>query len=315
MRQTIEPILDLLDEGLRLYRRSFAPLLLLASLAALPLGALAAAFFLAADWLSGGVGGLLVLLVTILGLPLSLYVMGALSRAALMAAAGQRVNVRRALAIGPLRALGMGCYGTLFSIVATVAVSTVSTACLCVAYIAVAAVIGGAVALSAAGGAAAGAGAIFFVVVGVAVFLLIYAASLVLNGAIYGSVIYALQPLVQERARFGASVRRSIDLLFYRFGHNLLAFLCASLVFGAGALAATIAIGALIPLPTLFLLGTESNVARAITAAVWVAGVSAAIPLLPIWMALLYRRRAAAREGEELAARIAALRGSPAGQG
>ena len=34
MRQTIEPILDLLDEGLRLYRRSFAPLLLLASLAA-----------------------------------------------------------------------------------------------------------------------------------------------------------------------------------------------------------------------------------------------------------------------------------------
>ena len=123
-----------------------------------------------------------------------------------------------------------------------------------------------------------------------------------------GSVVYALQPLVHEGGRLGAGIRRSIDLLQYRFGHNLLAFICASLVFSAAALAATIAIGALIPLPALFLLGAESNVARAITAAAWVTGLSAAVPLLPIWMALLYRRRAAAREGDELAARIAALR-------
>jgi hypothetical protein len=308
MRQTIEPILDLLDEGLRLYRRSFAPLLLLASLAALPLGATAAAFFLAADWLADGLGALLLGAVLILGLPLTFYVMGALSRAALMAADGQPVNLRRALAIGPLRALGMGCYGVLFSIVASVAVSTVSTACLCIAYLGAAAVIGGALALGSAGGAAGGAAAVFFVALGVIVFLVIYGASLVLNGAIYGSVVYALQPLIHEGGRLGAGIRRSIDLLQFRFGANLLAFICASLVFSAAALAATIAIGALIPLPALFLLGTESNVARAITAAAWVTGLSAAVPLLPIWMALLYRRRVAAREGEDLAARIAALR-------
>jgi len=44
------------------------------------------------------------------------------------------------------------------------------------------------------------------------------------------------------------------------------------------------------------------------TAAAWVAGVSAAVPLLPIWMALLYRRHRAAREGEDLVAQLARLR-------
>jgi hypothetical protein len=102
-------------------------------------------------------------------------------------------------------------------------------------------------------------------------------------------------------------VGRSFDLLFFRFGQNLLAFLCASLVFGAAALAITLAIGVLLPLPALFLLGAESLVARAITAAAWVAGLAAALPLLPIWMALLYRRQAAAREGADLAARLATL--------
>ncbi len=308
MRQTLEPILDLLDEGLRLYRRSFAPLLLLASLVALPFGATVAAFFLAADWLVEGFGALLLGAVLIAGLPLSLYVMGALSRAALMTAEGRPVNLRRALAIGPLRALGMGCYGLIFSLVASIAVSTVSTVCLCIAYLGAAAVIGGAIAISSSAGAAGGAAVIFFVIVGVIVILAIYGASLVLNGAIYGSVIYVLQPLIHEGGRLGQGIRRSLDLLQFRFGQNLLMFLCASLVFSAAAFAATVAIGALIPLPTLFLLGTESNIARAITAAAWITGLSAAIPLLPIWMALLYKRRAAAREGEELAAAIAALR-------
>jgi uncharacterized RDD family membrane protein YckC len=93
----------------------------------------------------------------------------------------------------------------------------------------------------------------------------------------------------------------------FRFGQNLLIFLCASLVFSAAVLAATLAIGVLVPLPVFFLLGTESTVAQAITAAAWVTGLSAALPLLPIWMALLYRRRRADRDGADLAAQLAAL--------
>jgi hypothetical protein len=307
MQTTLEPILELLDEGLRLYRRSFAPLLVLASLLALPLGLAAAALVISADWLASGFGGLVATLALVAGLPLSLYVMGALSRAALMAADGGPVRLRAALAIGPLRVAGMGCYGTLFSIAASVAVSAVTTACVCGAYLAAAAIIGAAMAFGTASNPAATAMTGFLAVVGVLVFFAIYAASLVLNGAIYSSVIYALQPFVHERARLGATIGRSFELLGFRLGQNLLAFLGASLVFGAGAIAATLAIGVLAPLPALFLLGAESLVARAITAAAWVCGVSAAIPLLPIWMALLYRRRAAARQGADLEAQLDAL--------
>lgn len=307
MRRSLEPILDLLDEGVRLYRRGFAPLLILASLAALPLGLVAVAFVIAADWLASGWGGLLWTVVLFAGLPLSLYVMGALSRAALMVADGRPVSLRGALAIGPLRVVGMGCYGTIFSIAASVAVSTISTVCLCGAYLVAIAVVGAGLSFSTGGGAIGEATAGLFVVVGVIAFVMVYVAGLVLNGAIYGSVIYALQPFVQERARLGEAIGRSMDLLIYRLGQNLLAFLGTSLVFGTAALATTLAIGVLVPLPAFFLLGTESTVARAITAAAWVVGVSAAVPLLPIWMALLYRRRVAAREGSDLAERVALL--------
>lgn len=312
MRRTLEPILDLLDEGLRLYRRSFAPLLILASLAALPIGLVLVAFVLASDWLASGFGSLLVLALFVGGLPLSLYVMGALSRAALMAADGAPVSLKAALAMRPLRVVGMGCYGTLFSFAASIAVSTISTVCICAAYILVIAVVGAAAAIGFAGGAAGTAAAGFLIALGVIGFLAVYGVSLVLNGAIYGSVIFALQPFAHEREGLGATIRRSLDLLGFRLGQNLLIFLCASLVFGAAALAATLAIGVLVPLPALFLLGAESSAAQAITAAAWVAGLSAAVPLLPIWMALLYRRRRADREGSEIAAQLATLTAAPA---
>jgi hypothetical protein len=310
MRQSFAPILDLLDEGLRLYRGNFTRMLLLSMGAALPLGAIAAGFFLAFDWMGSSAGLTLLLAVVVISLPLTLYIMGALSRAATMAAAGGAVSLRRALAIRPLRVASMGCFGTVFLLAASTAVSMVSTVCFCVAY----AVIGvGMFAFAAAfssAGAMGEAAAVMAVAVSVVVILLIYAATLVVNGAVYGSAVYAMQPFVQEELPMGASVRRSLDLVGYRLGHNLLTFLSASLVFGAAALAATLAIGVLAPLPALFLLGPESAVARAITAACWVLGVAAAAPLLPIWMSLLYRRRRAARDGDELEAQIGAL-GTP----
>lgn len=308
MRAAIPPILALLDEGLRLYRRDFTRFLLLAMVVAVPIGVAAAAVFLTVDWLESGLGAVVLLGGIAAGLPLSLYSMGALSRAAMAAAAGQPVSLRRALAIGPLRLAGMGCYGSLFLIAASTAVSMLSSVFVCGAYLIVGAgVIGFAAAFESAG-AVGEAAATLAIAVSVVAFLLIYALSLVINGAVYGSAVYAMQPFVQDELRLGASVRRSLDLVGYRLGQNLLAFLCASLVFGAAALAATLAIGVLAPLPALFLLGAESPVARAITAAAWVAGLAAAAPLLPIWMTLLYRRRRADREGEELAAQIEALR-------
>lgn len=312
MRATFAPILDLLDEGLGLYRRAFTRFLLLTMIVALPLGLVAAAFFLASEWLEGGVGVALAIGVAIFGLPLGLYVAGALSRAAAMAADGEPVDLRRALAIRPRRALGMGCYGSLFLLVANVAVGTVSGLCFCAAYVLIG---GGIIAVAAglsSGGAIGQAATVLAMLVSAIGVLSIYAASLVVNGAVYGSAIFVMQPFVQDDLPMGAAVQRSLDLLGFRLGSNLLAFLCTSLVFGAAALAATLAIGLLAPLPALFLLGAESPAARAISAAAWVLGVSAATPLLPIWMALLYRRRRAAREGEDLAAGLAALRADSA---
>ncbi|NTU86158.1 MAG: hypothetical protein HGA45_43660 [Chloroflexales bacterium] len=307
MRQTFGPILDILDEGLRLYRRGFSRFVLLAAIAAVPIGLAAAAVFVAYDWLATGVGLAVALIAFVGGTPLSLYVMGALSRAAAMAMLNQQVSLRQALAIGPLRILGMGCYGSLFLLVASTAVSLVSTACFCVAYMFIGAGMFAFTAGFAQAGSLGEAAAGIALGLSVIALLAVYAASLVVNGAVYGSTVYAVQPFVQDQLRLGATMRRSLDLIGYRMGENLLAFLSASLVFGAAALASTLAIGVLMPLPALFLLGGESPVARAITAAAWVAGVAVAAPLLPIWMALLYQRRRAARDGEDLAERIGAM--------
>lgn len=307
LRMALEPVLDLLDEGLHLYRRAFAPMLILASLAALPPGALFASLFIASDWLATPPGAALLLLAFLLGLPLALYVMGAVSRAAVMAANGETVTLRRALALGPLRVLGMGCYGTIFLLVAASVVSIISSACFCIIYvfgIAGVAVFASASTFGGTAGEVASVAGIVAIVVGV---ILLYAATLALNGAAYSSAIFALQPFVHEPLPMGQAIKRSLDLTFYRLGQNILAFLCASLVFGAIALAATLAIGVLAPLPIFFLLGAESLAARAITAAVWIGAVSVALPLLPIWMALLYRRRLAAWRGDDLRVRLAAL--------
>lgn len=314
LRAALEPTLDLLDTGVRLYRRNFPRLLLLATLAALPLGAVAA-LGLATSWLAPGLGIVLLLPVSLLVLPLSLYVMGALSRAAAMAAQGVPLSLRQALAIGPLRVLGMGCYGTLFTLVAGAAVSMLSSGCFCVFYLFGIAGFAAAASVGSVAGAASEVAVGVLAIVAVLTLLVIYVAGLILNGAVYGSVIYALQPFVHESLPFRAAVRRSLDMTGYRFGQNLLAFLCASLVFGAAALATTVALGVLIPLPVIFLLGTESPLAQGITVAALVAGVSAAVPLLPIWMALLYQQRLAAWRGDDLAAQIAVLApvGSEAG--
>jgi hypothetical protein len=300
--------MELLDEGLRLYRRSFSRFVLLAGLAALPISVAVIALFLAADALQPDLSVSLFLFASVFALPVSLYVMGALSRAAVLAAAGKPVRLRQALAIRPGRALGMGCYGSLFLMVASTLVSVLSTVCFCGLYLMIMA---GTVAFASVsgGGTLGGAAAGMAFSIALIALIILYIAGLVVNGAVYGSAIYAMQPFVQDDLAFGAAVQRSVDLVGYRFGHNLLSFLSASLVFGATALAATLAIGLLLPLPALFLLGAESPVAQALTATAWIAAIAAATPLLPIWMALLYQRRRAAREGEALAAQLAALGG------
>ncbi|PDV99829.1 hypothetical protein A9Q02_01040 [Candidatus Chloroploca asiatica] len=304
LQQHITPLLELLDAGLRLYRRHLTRFLLLVGMLALPLGAALFGLFLLADRVSESVVVLLILGGLLLTLPLSFYIMGALSRAAVMAVAGEPVRLRAALTIKPRHLAGMGCYGTLFLVVASTMMSIASLACIFLAYLVVFVGIIAATALPLGGGAIEQATAGLLVIVVVLIFIASYVVSLVANGAVYSSAIYALQPFVQDQIGVRAAMQRSLDLVTYRLGQNLLMFFCASLVFGAAALATTLAIGVLVPLPTFFLLGEESAVAQAITAAAWVTGLAAAMPLLPIWMALFYQQRRIARRGEDLAAQL-----------
>jgi hypothetical protein len=309
MRQTLQPTLDLLDEGLRLYRRGFARFALIAALGAVPAISAALLLIRRPDMLAAGGLILTIYAIALLSLPLGIYLMGAISRAAAAAADGRPIALRAALAIGPLRLLGMGCYGGVFLFVANLAVSMVSMFCFCPLYFVLGVGMAGmfqGIQDNPAGTAVAGlVGAILVIA-----FLVLYVLSLVLSGATYGSLLFSLQPFVQGGLPLGEALRRSIDLVFYRFGANLLVYICASLTFGALALSSTLAVGVLVPLPLLFLIGSESPIAQGLSAAAFIAGLTLALPPLPIWMALLYRRRLAERAGADLAARIAAFAGS-----
>ncbi|HEU5011944.1 MAG TPA: hypothetical protein VFT66_05315, partial [Roseiflexaceae bacterium] len=61
-----------------------------------------------------------------------------------------------------------------------------------------------------------------------------------------------------------------------------------------------------LPLPLSFVLGGESPITAALSAAAWLLGLCVVLPPLPIWMALLYRRNLAARSGADLEAKIQA---------
>ncbi len=215
-----------------------------------------------------------------------------------------------ALAIGPLRLLGMGCYGGIFLFAVNMAISAISIFCFCPLYLVISVALFG-VSGSFSGGSPVGAALSGLLVAALVVLLImLYGMSLVLSGATYGSLIFSLQPFVQGRLRMGEALRRSVDITFYRFGGNLLIYLCASLIFGTLTLSVTLAVGVLVPLPLLFLIGYDSPLAQGLSAAALLAGLTLTIPPLPIWMALLYRRRLAERDGGDLAERIAVFAGS-----
>jgi len=307
MKTTLAPILDILDDGLRLYRRAFVTFAILATLGSVPLIVAFVGGTLVNLLVEPGLGTLVSLGGFALSLPALIYTVAAISRAAGALRRGERATLRGALAIGPLRALGMGCYGSLLMAGMNVATSIVSLVCICPLYLGVSFMIGlgATVFVGAEGPGLAATG--LLVGVGVLIILVIYACSLALSGAAYCGAVFGLQPLVHEQGRFSAGMGRSVDLLAYRFGGNLVAFLCASVVFGAISVAAALAVGLLAPLPLLIALGAESPVTQAALGAAWVIGAILAAPPLPIWMTLLYERRVAERDGGDLGERIAAL--------
>ncbi|HWQ13742.1 MAG TPA: hypothetical protein VNL77_13145 [Roseiflexaceae bacterium] len=310
MADRLQPILAILDDGLSLYRRHFAAFLLIAASWFVPVAVVAGLLVASAQWMTELQVVLVVLGATLLLLPLLVYLVGGLSRAALAAAEGRPVRLREALAIPPRRAAGMGCFTIVYSIVMQLVSSALSFTCICPLWIFGAAFVG---VLGATGGETA-LGVAALALLGV-LFAGVYLFALIVGGASYSSLVYALQPWAQESLPFGAAMERSFALIGYRFWRNALAWGLSAVLLAAVALTVTLAVGLLVPLPLILALGEGSPVAQAASATAWLIGLVVVLPPLPIWMALLYRSNVQARAGGDLEARVHAWVRDNAGAG
>ncbi len=302
MTEALQPILALLDEGLRLYRRNFVGFVLLTASWFVPVAIVTGTAVAAESWVDARYSGLAGVLLFGGGLlvffPLLIYLIGGLSRAAAAAAEGRPVRFREAMAIHPLRAAGMGCFTIVYAFVAQIVSSLISMACICPLYFV------GFMGLAFVGAAANESSAGALAVMAVGIFLLGFYASLMIIGATGSGLFYCLQPWVQESRSFGASLQRSLDLIVFRFGRNLIVWCLAALLIAAAGLTVMATIGILLPLPLLYTLGEEAPATRAATIGAWLIGLMLVLPPLPIWMALLYRQNQAAFDGKELAVRV-----------
>jgi hypothetical protein len=296
--EKLHPILALLDEGLALYRRNFVGFLLVTASWFVPV-ALASGLIAAADnRLTDGQVVLLVLAALLVLFPLLIYLVGGLSRAAAAAAEGRPVRFREAMAIHPLRAAGMGCFTVVYSILAQIVSSMLSLVCICPIYIF------GFLAVGVLGATLDGVDPTGLGLLAAGIFLLGFYGSLMVAGATGSGLFYGLQPWVQEARPFGESLGRSLELIGYRFLHNLAIWLLAALLVAAGGLTVMATVGTLLPLPLIYTFGEDSPAVQAAAAVAWILGLVVVVPPLPIWMALLYRRNRAAYEGEELFEKI-----------
>lgn len=299
MANTLTTLLAQFDEGISMYRRNFVPFLLISLSWFVPVAVVVGLLVVYATQ-RGGTGILIgILLLLVLAVPLFVYLVGGLSRAAIAAAEGQTVRLRAAFAIGPARAVGMMVFTAVYYVMAQITTSVMSMICICPLYFVSIFVATGLSSFSESVGIAA------FAIIGIA-FSVIYILLLAIGGATYSSLIYALQPWAQEKRPFGDSIQLSFDMIGYRFGRNLLAWVLSALLITAAGLAVTVAIGVVLPLPLSFVFGGESPITVALSAAAWLLGLCVALPPLPIWMALLYRRNRAARAGTDLDAKIQA---------
>jgi hypothetical protein len=302
MTELLQPILSLLDEGLRLYRRNFAGFVLLTASWFVPVAIVTGIAIAAESWVDARYSGLAIVLLLGGGLlvffPLLIYLIGGLSRAAAAAAEGQPVRFREAMAIHPLRATGMGCFTIVYAFVAQIVSSLISMACICPLY--VIGFMGLAFVSAAANESSIGA----LVVLAIGIFLGGFYASLMIIGATGSGLFYCLQPWVQESRSFGESLQRSLELIAFRFGRNLMVWCLAALLIAGAGLTVMATIGILLPLPLLYALGEEDPATRAATIGAWLIGLMLVLPPLPIWMALLYKRNSAAHDGVELRIKI-----------
>ncbi len=299
MTERLHSVLTLLDEGLSLYRQHFLSFVLITASWFVPVAVITGLFIAFGIELDSLTEFLALLLAGIVFFVLLIYLLCGLSRAAINAVEQRPVRYREVMQLSPLRVLGMACYTLVYGFLAQSLSIVLSIVCICPLYLVGAFSIGAMFAVSDSDIASAGVVLLLLVVLAV-----IYLAGLLLGGATYSGLIYGLQPWVQEHSHFGVAIQRSIELTAYRFWKNLVVWALAALVLAAAGLTVTMTIGVLVPLPLTFIMEEDSEILQAITVSAWLIGFILVLPPLPIWMALLYRRNLASREGTALQAQV-----------
>jgi hypothetical protein len=298
-------VLSILDDGLRLYRRNFAGFVLVGATVLVPLAALGLIITALIETQLGSTWSIIsTLFLPVIQYPIYLFAYLALSRASAMALDGEPIRVGAALRARPGRVFGMACYNVLFTLISGVFSGGLILSIACPLLYASTL---GAGLLGAFGGSSSAlgaAGAVFIVLFG-----LIILATVLVFGAMLASQVYAVQAFALEQRSFSASLSRSIDLLTYRLGRNLLALL------GAGAISGTLSLAYLGTLlaggqSLLSALDVELSIvgSQALTTAATTASQVLLLPPLPIWMVMLHRALAAERDAPELQAAIAEWR-------
>ena len=305
MNQTraLPQVLQVLDDGLRLYRRNL-PGFLLVSTAVLVVIALLVLLCttIVRTQLGTGVGWTLMLIFLLLLVlyPLTLYTFAALSRAADAALNDRPITLAAALRIGPARGCGMIIFNLLFGFIASVFAGIMSVVVSCPMFYF--SLLGGALLSTVSNIVGASAGVFIGVISQISTLW-----SLISFGGWLASIVYALQAFALEQRPWGSAAGRSVDLLTARFGRSLLMFMGAGAIFGTLSLSF---IGTLIA--TLLLIQDRLNLtippfaSDAVTIALVVGTLVVLLPPLSIWMAMFHRQVALEQDGDELARRVAA---------
>jgi hypothetical protein len=302
--RALPTVLEILDDGLRLYRRNLSGFIMVATaaLVILALSALAWSAFvrtqlgITTEWVLLQIFGLLVM-----GYPLILYTFAALSRATATALDGNPITLPSALRLNPGRGCGMIFFNMLFGFIATICAGVIAIAISCpMLYLSV---LGGTLVTALYDAASSSAGLALVAVISqlsVLWWLISFGGWLV-------SVVYALQTFVLERHGWGVSAGRSVDLLTARFGRSLLMFISAGTIFGTLSLSY---LGSLFVLLGIVQerLGFELSplVGDVLLIIITVASLVVLLPPLSIWMAMFHRTMAHEQDGEELTRRVVA---------
>ncbi|NJL33990.1 MAG: hypothetical protein HC893_09160 [Chloroflexaceae bacterium] len=211
-------VLNLLDEGLRIYRHGFVSFMLLTSIWVVPCAVgIGLSIIFSMEWIG--------VLAVLLALPLALLLVHALGRAVLIVQHNQPLHLGTTLlnSLAPVRLIGMGCYSFIFLFLVQIVTTVIYFVCLCPGISGFSFLLGGLAGVPSDSALGTGVAIIVGTLVGV-LFILFYAFSLVMSGATYTSLVYALQPFVQDNLGFGKAMERSMALVGYRLASNVLAF-------------------------------------------------------------------------------------------